>query len=558
MCSRMKLLGVSLFFIFILYSSTLFSAELNPADRNEIQQRQSDVIEQSKQQRDALQQLNDIVQPPLKTDNLPAGPCFILHDIAFHHSTLLTEKDKLRLKKNYINRCINVNEINKLIHDVSNWYIERGFITSRAFIGEQNLSSGILQIEILEGKLEKITINHQQERQSAWAFPTRKDDILNLRDIEQGMEQINRMPTQQVTIEILPGSRPGYSVVNLTRQPHIPFSANVNIDNSGQKSTGEWQLNGGIGLDNIFGIADQWLLYGGHSSEFSTSHNAENYQASVSLPYGYWNLNYTYAWSRYRNAFLNQGFQWRPTGDSKTHRLSVSRVVFRNGNMKTAISVTATHRIGDNYLNEVLLPSSSRKLSSAILGISHSQKLWGGLATFNPSYSRGTTWFGAEDDHDKSTDAPKAQFNKWAASASYYHPITDNISYLTTVYGQYSARILYGSEQVTLGGEASVRGFKEQYLSGNRGGYWRNEVNWRPLQLPVLGTLTFTAALDGGRLYNHKQDIGTAGTLWGAAVGISTANRYMTQQVTLGWPLSYPAALKPDMAVVYYRIGISL
>ncbi|GKW28953.1 ShlB/FhaC/HecB family hemolysin secretion/activation protein [Pectobacterium brasiliense] len=540
-----------------LFSYTVFSASLNPADRNDIQQRQAEVIDQSRQQRDALLQLNQpqtTINPNGRSD---AGHCFFIKDITYHNSSLLREKDKNRLNKDYINRCLNVNDINQLIHDVSNWYIERGYITSRAFIAEQDLSGSVLQIDILEGRLESINLNNQ----STWAlkqvFPGLEGKILNLRDIEQGMEQLNRMPTQQVSIEIQPGSQPGYSIVNLTSKKQIPLTANIGFDNSGQKSTGERQLSGGLWADNVLGLADQWFVNGGHSSEFRDSRNVESLQAGVSLPYGYWTLSYDYSQSRYRNDFINRDFLWHSTGDSQTHRATLSRVVFRNGDMKTSLSAGLSHRIGKNYLNDVLLQISSRKLSSAIIGINHSQKLWGGLATLNPAYSRGTRWFGAESDEGKSDDAFRAEFNKVTLAASYYYPIADNLHYLTNLYGQYSPQRLYGSEQVTLGGETSVRGFKEQYLSGNRGGYWRNELNWRAAQLPLLGSVTLTAAVDGGHLFSHQAESESAGTLWGTAVGAGVANQYLSQQITVGWPLAHPDWLKPDSAVVYYRVGLS-
>ncbi len=60
--------------------------------------------------------------------------------------------------------------------------------------------------------------------------------------------------------------------------------------------------------------------------------------------------------------------------------------------------------------------------------------------------------------------------------------------WLTSPYAQWSPDRLYGSERLTLGGESSVRGFKEQYLSGDNGGYWRNELGYYSLfTLPVIG-----------------------------------------------------------------------
>lgn len=543
--------------LLLLFSFSANAVPLTPAERGEISQRQSDVIEQAQRQREEITRANRVEPIAAQPTPIVNSICFTIRQVEFVNSTLLSVRNKQRLTESYINRCLNVNDINQLIHDVSNWYITQGYVTSRAFLREQDLSSGILTLMVLEGRIETITINDREERALRMVIPARKGDILNLRDLEQGMEQLNRLATQQVKIDILPGEQPGFSQVKLTRQSRIPLSGNIAFDNSGQESTGEHQLNGGLWADNVLGLADQWFISGGQSSDVIDAHHARSLQTGVSLPYGYWNINYDFAKTRYRNDFLNRDFLWRSTGDTQTHRVSLSRVVFRNADAKTSLSAGITHRIAHNYLQDVLLQSSSRRLSSLVFGVNHSQSLWGGLATFNPAFSRGVRWFGAQSDAGLTADSPRAQFNKMTLATSYYLPLSDSVNYLTSFYGQYSPHPLYGSEQVTLGGESSVRGFKEHYLLGDRGGYWRNEINWRARQIPSLGQLTLTAALDGGHLVATRSDSDSAGNLWGAALGMGLANTYLSQQITVGWPLSHPDWMKPDAVVAYYRVGIA-
>lgn len=87
--------------------------------------------------------------------------------------------------------------------------MQRGYITSRAFLTEQDLSQGKLIIPVLEEKLESIRIDGKHSRMLKMAFTRLEGNILNLRDIEQGMEQINRVRRTPVQIEIQPSSRPG-------------------------------------------------------------------------------------------------------------------------------------------------------------------------------------------------------------------------------------------------------------------------------------------------------------------------------------------------------------
>jgi len=549
-----RYLVVLLFFV----TAALQAAPLSPADRDAVRQQQEQLLRQNQQQRDELERATPLPRAGrTPSDTQAGGPCFDIHTITLSGVTLISEKAQQKLLAPWQNQCLNMAKITGLTAAISDWYISRGYITSRAFLTEQDLSHGELRIVVLEGKLRHIRLEGESPRMLKMVFPGLEGKVLNLRDIEQGMEQINRLRSQPVQIEIVPDSEPGYSTVNLTATPEFPLSASVSLDNSGQKSTGENQLNGSLTGNNLLGLADKWFVSGGRSSDFATGYDAQSFQAGVSIPYGYSLLDYSYAWSNYRTTLLNQGFPWVSTGDTKTHRLNLSRVIFRNGDIKTALSAGITQRASRNWLNDAPLVSSTRNLSSLQLGISHTQKLLGGVATFNPTYSHGMPWFNAETDEGKTGDVPRAQFRKGSLSASFQRPLTNDLLWLTSLYGQWSPDRLYGSERLTLGGESSVRGFKEQYISGDNGGYWRNEVNYTLFTLPVLGQISATAALDGGWLEKDRLDRYAAGTLWGAAAGLGSAGRWFASQVSVGTPLRYPDWLGPDHLTFNWRVAVT-
>jgi len=387
-------------------------------------------------------------------------------------------------------------------------------------------------------------------------FPGLEGKILNLRDIEQGMEQINRVRSTPVQIDIQPSVKPGYSVINLTAKPEFPLSVSLGMDNSGQKSTGTGQVNGSLTGNNLLGLADRWFVSGGRSSAFDTWRDAKNVQAGVSVPWGYGLLDYSYSRSTYHSSFVNNGFTWLSNGDNVAHRLNGSWVLFRNGNVKTGVQLGLNHYSSHNYLNSTLLQSSSRKMTSLQAGINHTQKIAGGVATLSPTFSRGMPWLDAESDAGKSGDLPKAQFRKWSVSGSFQRPLTRSLWWLSSVYGQWSPDRLYGSERLTLGGESSVRGFKEQYLSGDTGGYLRNELDYSLFTLPVMGEVSAMAAVDGGWLKSDALNRDATGTLWGSAVGLNTRHRHFYTSYTLGIPLSYPGHFQPDHVSIYARIGL--
>lgn len=509
-------------------------------------------------QRDALEQAVPLVRPAAAQQPATTyGPCFTINRIALNGATLINERQQQKILSPWLGQCLDMAHINQLTNTVSDWYINRGYITSRAFLAEQDLRSGELRLAILEGTLEKIRMDGALERELKMVFPGLEGKILNLRDIEQGMEQINRTRTTPVQIEILPGTQQGWSVVHLTATPEFPLSGFVSFDNSGQKSTGVGQINGGLTGNNLLGLADSWFVSGGRSIAFSNSKDAQNFAAGVSIPYGYSLLDYSYSWNNYLSTIDNHGWLWRSSGDTETHRVNLSHVLFRNGDIKTGVSLGVNHRSNHNYLDDVLLESSSRKLSSLLFGLNHTQKMFGGVATFNPTFSRGMPWLDAESDGNKNGDLPKAEFRKWSLNVSFQRPVAENLWWLASAYGQWTPDRLYGSERMTIGGESSVRGFKEQTISGDNGAYWRNELSYTLFTLPVIGQVSTLAALDGGWLHSEKLDRYSAGTLWGAAAGFSIANRWVATSFTVGLPLVYPDWLGPDLVSIYYRVAVA-
>lgn len=542
----------------LAFSQAALAAFLSPADRDSIEQQQQQLLRQNQQQRESLDRA-----VPLPRTTLPSapdamkGPCFTINRVVLDGSSLINQRQQQMLFAPWQGRCLDVSRIQQLTDTVSDWYISRGYITSRAFLVEQDLSHGELHLAVLEGRLQKIKMDGASGREIRMAFTGLEGSILNLRDIEQGMEQINRTRTTPVQIEILPGTQQGWSVVHLNATPEFPLSASVSFDNNGQKSTGVGQINGGLTGNNLLGLADSWFVSGGRSSAFSNAKDAQNFAAGVSVPYGYSLLGYSYSWNNYLSTIDNNGYLWRSNGDTETHRVNLSHVLFRNGDIKTGVSLGLSHRINRNYLDDVLLQSSSRKLTSLLFGLNHTQKMFGGVATFNPTFSRGMPWLGAENDGSKNGDLPKAQFRKWSLNASFQRPVADNLWWLASAYGQWTPDRLYGSERMTIGGESSVRGFKEQTISGDNGAYWRNELNYTLFTLPVIGQVSALAALDGGWLHSDRLDRYSAGTLWGTAAGLSTANGHVSTSFTVGLPLVYPDWLGPDHVTVYYRVAVA-
>lgn len=546
--------GVTLLSLFVAFHALSATHITSASVQSEIEQQQRAQLEEAARQREDVARPITLPKPSPSGEVEATGPCFEVTTIRFEGSSVLDENAQATLSQPYLHRCMGLAQINALIRDVSQWYLAQGYITSRAYLPEQDLAGGRLTIGALEGRIEAFRVNGEPDPVTRTLFPGLVGQILNLRDLEQGVDQLSRLRSLAYQLDIQPGKAPGQSVVNLKGSRNLPVQGSLGFDNSGQQSTGEEQGQLSLSLDNLLSLADQWTLMAGSSTDERASHNATNWQVGMSQPYGYWLFEAGYQYSDYRNDLQSRGYVYETRGDTRTTTGTLTRTLYRDGESKFSGVVGVTHRRSRNFVLDQLLESSSYQLSSLRLGLNMATRWNRHFFTLNPALTLGTDWFGADRDAGRVDTFPKAQFQKWGLFGS-YSTGNGRWGWLTTGALQWSPDTLYSVERISLGGEASVRGFKEQSISGDTGGYLRNELSLQGDSPDWLGQWKGWLALDMGRL-----DMGNQGDSWrgmvGTAIGWEQRYHHFTGGVSLGIPLSAPGWLNADPWVLYYRASV--
>lgn len=534
-------------------ANTLPPGPLATQDIENKQQQLLESLENSNQSLKNLTPLQPIPDPELESE----GACVQVEAITFSGNTLFDDM-ALRKAAGFRPGCLTLTDINEFLRLVSNHYMEAGYVTSRAFMTPQDLSSGVLNIVILEGKVEKVLWNGESLPWLVMAFPNIEDSVLNLRAIEQGLDQINRLSRYDAKIKLLPSKKQGYSVVDLQTQEGRLGSLNVGLSNSGQKSTGEDHIAINASVENLFKWLDKWTLSATQSAAFIDSKRSDSLYLGVDVPVGFWNLGYRTSYSTYKTTFSNSGFSFDSTGRTNSHYLDAKWLFFRDGTSKSALKLTASHRREKNYILGTLVDASSRNLSALSLAWEHSMRLGGGFLTVSPMLSLGTDWFGGEENLSSNSSMAKAQFRKSALTGSYTYPVTANMTLTSTLFGQWTNDTLYGSERVSIGGHYSVRGFKGTSLSGDEGYYWRNDVTYRLGQWPYIGLVSAQLGLDTGSIAKDSSDKYEGGSLMGTSLALTTSQKHLSSSLMLGAPIAAPSRLKSDDFVVYYRVDIKV
>ncbi|UTO29360.1 ShlB/FhaC/HecB family hemolysin secretion/activation protein [Bartonella harrusi] len=476
--------------------------------------------------------------------------CFMIKNIALMGARLISYRDLHGSISRWEGHCLGIDDINKVLKAVTMLYVKRGYIAVRAYLPEQDLRGGHLKIVVVEGRVEDITLDgHKVERKDrgeiATAFPNLIGHPTNLRAIEQGLDQINRLFSRQATLNLEAGKVSGDSILDLHIVKQKPWSFTVSSDNLGAQATGLYQTRLSLSFDDLLASNDQWSfsyqrsMDGGVYYFTDARPNSDTVTGSFSIPYGYWTAGFDGTWSQYHSSVKGIFSDILTSGKSLSLTPWISRVIARDQEGKTWLTGRLTWKYADNFILGSRIDVSSRKLAIATFAFDHMRQWLGGELNVHLGFHKGLAILDAYDDKEQenvSLNAPKGQFRKWSFSLSYVRPFSlhsYHFRYNSLFSGQWSPDSLFGSEQISLGGNSSIRGVREAVYYGNNGVFWRNELS---LLLPgftskrgrkLMSQFSPYLALDLGAVADDASKNSFGGRLVGATLGFHAAGEMM-------------------------------
>ncbi|WP_158456127.1 ShlB/FhaC/HecB family hemolysin secretion/activation protein [Pseudomonas fluorescens] len=487
-------------------------------------------------------------------ERLPAKetPCFAINDIRLIGEA--SEKFQWALRAANpkddpaVGRCLGGGGINLTMKRMQNAIIEAGYVTTRVLAEAQDLNSGVLVLTLVPGRIREIRFEEgTSARANAWnAMPANPGDLLNLRDIEQALENFKRVPTAEADIKIAPAraadARPGESDVVIAWSQRFPARVSLSVDNSGSKSTGKYQGNISLSLDNLLSLNDLFYasvnhdLGGGESGHRGSDGSTLHY----SLPFGYWQLGFTSSEYNYEQsvAGANQTYQYR--GESRNNEVRLSRLLYRDAVRKTTAWGSLWTRSSENFIDDTEIGNQKRRMAGWQLGLDHREFIGASILDLGVAYRRGTGAHDALRAPEEDFDAGTSRSQIITADAQLQVPFQvgdQRLRYIGGWRAQWNRTPLVPQDRFSIGGRYSVRGFDgENILSADRGWTLRNEIG---LSLGQTGQELYTG-IDYGEVSGQSSEFLIGQRLAGAVVGIRGGYKGLSYDWSVGTPLKKP------------------
>ncbi|KLF08931.1 peptide ABC transporter permease [Klebsiella aerogenes] len=467
-------------------------------------------------------------------------PCFQINELILSDD-FLDNNELKKIENQVVGQCLGMNGLKKAAVLFQDYYINAGYITTRVEIPTQDLSTKKLKLTVVPGRISEIVVAGNDI--SKWILPFSVGDILNIRDLEQGLENIQRTPEVDVKINILPGSENGSSKVVINTQRKKKWSLRASYNNFGDQSTGSELIGGTSYLYNVTGLSDLFYL-AGTGSQTGGYKNVSTY---YSVPFGYYDLSLYYSKSKSHQGIDIGAYTFDYIGKTEYFSLKGNRMLYRNVNSKLSASAELIRRKYDYTLGGTELVLQKRDMGNVRLGVNYKRNFTGAALDSTVTWQRFTKAFGGTDTPDMRTGTVSKESQIVNLNVNYVKWLTMlpvNAYYELNFGAQYSPDNLTLQDQFTIGDRWSVRGFQNSDgIYGNKGFFLQNTLN---AVTGYKGLIPYIGA-DYGQIIGKLPSQNLSGKkIMGGVLGVKGAVRTLEYDASVSAPFIYPNNLDVD------------
>ncbi|OOF48680.1 hemin-binding protein [Rodentibacter genomosp. 1] len=373
------------------------------------------------------------------------------------------------------NECLNEDRLNQLSQALTEAYLALGYIYNPFQFEDDH--SGKLTMRVTEGRISQLSSNSHRLNFSM-LLPNSLGKPLNIKDLDQALDQANKMPGSKVSVDVLPAKN-GEIELAFVNEEKSRLTGYLGLDNFASKRSGRWQAKGGLNIDSPLGLSDSLYLNVSHSLK-SYRHN---FNRSLSffhtIPYGYWTLSSFGSFSAFKSNVPLQHHSVEQKGHTWQAALRGDYTFRRDSNSISNLYAQLERIKSKSYFQDSLILLQSPTLTTVQIGVNHLQLFSYGSLITDFSYERGLRRWNAT--LNQGQDQPEGQFNRWRAELQFnaFYPIKSQTFHQSSrLIGQYSRNYLPAIKQEELLGRYAVRGINDFSQSAEKNIVLRNNFGW--------------------------------------------------------------------------------
>lgn len=481
-----------------------------------------------------------ITAPQTQIDTPPGGAKVVVSSIRFIGQSLFSEEQLIAvLGEQALGQSYDLAGIRQLAEKVSQFYREQGYPFARAFIPAQNLTNGLLTIEVLEGSYGKVSAVSEEEslQNQAQRFlnTLTPNTVIESRALERATLILSDQPGIKVSPVIQPSAQTGSGDLIVDVQRDRLLNASLGADNYGNRYTGKHKAKANLSLNSPFMLGDQLtmnviasdyqdssaLLFGGVG--YNLPLNGDGLRGSISYSHTYYELG-----KEFKDVDAD--------GVSDTYLAGLSYPLMRSQKTNLNLSLSLQHKaLNDDPGKQALRVKKSSVSVPLTLNFDTRDAFGGGAVTFGSiAWTKGDL---SLDNALKANDANKTHgaFDRFNLDLARLQSLPSNFNLYVRGSVQWANKNLDSSEGFGIGGISGVRAYPTGEGYGNVGWVTQTELryNWNT----YLGPYAF---YDIGSSTTNQTSVqaNPVKDLSGSGIGLRVNYKAWSADISAAWRLS--------------------
>jgi|GEM_PF-174972 len=442
----------------------------------------------------------------------PSSQSIQVNKIEVVGSTVFSSEQLSEITKPLEGRSVPIESLREAADKITQLYLNRGDITSRAVLVDQAITNGVVQIRVLEGSLERIDVEGTRRLNPNYIRSRIKlgaGTPLNTGKLEDQLRLLRADPLlQNVEASLRSGTGVGQSILVVRVTEAEPFQAFINIDNYSPPSVGSERLGTSLIYRNLTGRGDEVDASYNHT----TTGGADTVDLSYRLPLNPMNGTLQLRTSLNRNRVTQPPFeQFNIHGESELYEISYRQPLVRSPREELALSLGFAYQNGQTFTFAGPTPfgigpdeNGISRTSVLKFGQDYVRRDARGAWSVRSLFSLGTGLFDATINPDPK---PDGRFLAWLGQIQRVQVLNNDNFLIVQGDIQLTPNSLLPSQQFVIGGGQSLRGYRQNVRAGDNGVRLSLEdritIQRDPAGVPTMILAPF---IDAGWIWNQPDN----------------------------------------------------
>ncbi len=413
---------------------------------------------------------------------------FTLENIRFQGNTVFSSDTLRGLIADSLGKSIQVGTLPTLASRITQHYKQNGFILSRAYIPPQKITDTVV-IKVREGRLGDVIVQGNQRYSNRLITNTLRiihsRGAVNVKDLERGLLLLTDIPGLDVRATLKPGTEPGTTDIVLDAMEDRGYHVGIDYNNYGTDTVSDHRFGVSASATNLTGMGDLLSVRGVTGEEgFSGLLYG---RADYSMLVGYEGVRFGLYLQHLEYELQEEFEEFDYEGRSFAGGAWISYPFFRTrqfswwGEVGLDVINQEQEILGEDIGEDRVRPFY-------LANTFQINDRFGGRNSFrlNAVFNR-DSFLGGTDNNEDDAIRLESDFNffKLEIDAARYQKLPAGFGLILSGTAQISDDRLPTSQQLSMGGQGTVRGYDQSEFSADSGGYFNAE-----LRIPILGAET--------------------------------------------------------------------